>query len=205
MGGLLAVAAAQMAPANLAGLALLATPWDFQAASPQQALLLATFARLWDPTSRAMGVLPVDAIQALFWCLDPFAVQQKFIRFANMEPSSAQAKTFVGLEDWLNDGVPLVEAVARECLMGWYGANTPARLQWRVAGEPINPADIRCPALVVVAETDRIVPPESALALVSALDRPNVLNSPLGHIGMIVGMGAKSAVWGPVADWLAAL
>ena len=41
----------------------------------------------------------------------------------------AEARDFVALEDWLNDGVPLALPVARECLGGWYGDNVPGRGQ----------------------------------------------------------------------------
>ena len=202
MGGLLAVALATIAPEQVSGLALLATPWDFHAENSQQALVLASAARLWKPMYQAAHVLPVDAIQALFWSLDPFMAQRKFIRFAAMDQSSRQARAFVALEDWLNDGVPLAALVARECLVDWYGRNTPATLRWQIDGVVIDPGGVRCACMVVVSETDRIVPPQSAGALAEALPNARVVSSPLGHIGMIVARDAKATVWPPLADWL---
>ena len=84
-------------------------------------------------------------------------------------PAAERAEDFVALEDWLTDGIPLVANVARECLVGWYGANEPTRGLWRIAARPVDPAAARCPALVVVPAHDRIVPPESAESVVSAL------------------------------------
>ena len=75
------------------------------------------------------------ALQMLFGGLDPFAIAERYRGFAHLDPAGAEARRFVALEDWLNDGVPLPAPVARECLGDWYGQNTPARLQWRVAGE----------------------------------------------------------------------
>jgi len=63
---------------------------------------------------------------------------RKFLAFARMDPTHPKAAAFVALEDWLNDGVPLAAPVARECLAGWYGANTPATGQWRVAGKVVE-------------------------------------------------------------------
>ena len=202
MGGLLAVALATLAPGQVSGLALLATPWDFQADNFQQARALASLARIWEPIIQASGVLPVDAIQALFWCLDPFLVQRKFIRFAAMDQSSGHANAFVALEDWLNDGVPLAAPVARECLVGWYGGNTPATRQWEIDGAVVDPGRVSCPSLVFVSETDRIVPPQSAWALANSLPNTRAVSSTLGHIGMIVAGDAKAIVWRPLADWL---
>ena len=65
--------------------------------------------------------------------------------------------------------MPLAAPVARECLGGWYGANTPARGEWRVAGLPVDPAALRLPTFVAAPGRDRIVPPESARPLAALI------------------------------------
>ena len=150
------------------------------------------------------GALPVDVIQSMFAGLDPFLVLRKFIAFAQLDPASSKAAQFVALEDWLNDGVPLAGPVARECLAGWYGENTPHRLCWRIDGDVVDPAAFVKPALVLVPDQDRIVPPKSANALGQALPAATVKTLPFGHIGMVAGARAKSAVWRLMADWLTA-
>jgi polyhydroxyalkanoate synthase len=203
MGGLLAVALAARRRPSLSGLVCLATPWDFHAERPAQAKLIGTAATLLDPMLRQIGELPVDAIQALFTGIDPLQVVRKFVAFADMDATSPRADSFVAVEDWLNDGVPLAAPVARECLAGWYGANTPGRGEWRVAGEVIQPAALDLPALVVLPDQDRIVPPASAEALAAALPRAERLQPAAGHIGMIVGGGAVEQLYRPLAHWLA--
>lgn len=202
MGGLLAVALAARRRANLAGLVCLATPWDFHAERPAQAKLIGTAATLLDPMLRQIGELPVDAIQALFAGIDPLQVVRKFVAFADMDATSSRADTFVAVEDWLNDGVSLAAPVARECLAGWYGANTPGRGEWRVAGEVVQPSVLDLPTLVVLPDQDRIVPPSSAEALAAALPRAERLQPAAGHIGMVVGGGAVEQLYRPLADWL---
>ena len=202
MGGLLAVALVARRRASLSALVCLATPWDFHAERPAQAKLIGTAATLLDPILRQLGELPVDAIQALFTGIDPLQVVRKFVAFADMDATSARAETFVAVEDWLNDGVPLAAPVARECLAGWYGANTPGRGAWRVAGEVVQPAALDLPTLVVLPDQDRIVPPASAEALAAALPRAERLRPPAGHIGMIVGGGAVEQLYRPLIDWL---
>ena len=124
---------------------------------------------LLEPLLQATGTLPVDALQALFAALDPAGIGEKYRAFARLDPDSPRRAAFVALEDWLNDGVPLAAPVARECLAGWYGANTPARGDWRIAGEVVAPQALRLPAFLAIPARDRIVPPASALALAAAM------------------------------------
>ncbi|BAI72952.1 polyhydroxyalkanoate synthase [Azospirillum sp. B510] len=204
MGGLLAAALAQRRPRSLAGLVLMATPWDFHAEDAATARRVATFIQPWGPALERWGELPTDALQALFAQLDPLLALKKFSGFARMAPASRAATAFVALEDWLNDGVPLVAGVARDALAGWYGRNDTMAGAWMVAGLPVDPGAIRVPTLALIPERDRIVPPASALALGHAVPGARILRPPLGHIGMVVSAGAESGVWAPLAEWLAA-
>jgi polyhydroxyalkanoate synthase len=203
MGGLLALAAAQTRQRDLAGLVLMATPWDFHAEHPEQGKLIGAMAAALEPTLAQLGEMPVDALQALFAGVDPFQIVRKFLAFAELDPESDKAKLFVALEDWLNDGVPLAAPVARECMTGWYGENSPATLRWVVAGEIVDPAKVHLPSLVVIPDQDRIVPPASALALAKALPGAERLTPAAGHIGMVVGGSAKLKLWHPLAAWMA--
>ena len=205
MGGLLALAAAQRRPERVRGLGLLAVPWDFHAMEAQAARGLGQLVPLLEPLMAVTQRLPIDAIQTLFAMMDPGGIAAKYAGFARVDQDSARARQFVAIEDWLNDGVPLAAAVARECLGGWYGENTPARGLWRVAGEVVDPRRLRVPAFVAVPGRDRIVPPESALPL-AGLIAGAVLHQPAaGHVGMVAGASAERVLWGPLQDWIAAL
>jgi polyhydroxyalkanoate synthase len=204
MGGMLALALAQRRRRDVGALALLATPWDFHAEQGAQARLAARGGELMEPAMQAMGQLPVDAIQMLFAGLDPHTAVRKFLTFGRLDQDSRRAEVFVALEDWLNDGVPLAAPVARECLYEWYGANTPARGGWQIAGRPVDPAHADMPALCLVPQHDRIVPPASAAALGRALPCAEVRIPPLGHIGMVVSGRAREEVWSPLLTWLKA-
>ncbi len=204
MGGLLALALALRRPQDVCGLALLATPWDFHAESPEQGRLLATSLVSLAPVLKAFGVLPVDLIQAFFSLLDPLLVARKFLAFSRLDPSDPKAEAFVALEDWLNDGVSLAAPVARECLAGWYGENVTKQGLWRVAGEPVLPGAWSGPSLCVIPAHDRIVPPGSARALAEALPECEILTPPIGHIGMVASARAPGMVWQPFLTWLKA-
>lgn len=201
MGGLLALALTVRRQRDVAGLALLATPWDFHADRGDHGTVATAWAAAVEPLLVSTGELPVDVLQAMFACLDPYLVPRKFRAFADIDPTSRQAETFVAVEDWLNDGVPLAAPVAREVMRDWYGANLTARGEWRVAGRAVRPQDVRVPACIVLPAQDRIVPPASAAALSDALPGAYRLNPSAGHVGMVVGARASKVMWRPLADW----
>lgn len=202
MGGLLAVALAERRPESLRALVLLATPWDFHAEGNEAMRRAGGLPASCRPLLEAWGELPTEVIQALFMSIDPAGGVRKFARFSRLDPDGPDAAAFVALEDWLNDGLPLPEPVAAECLAGWYGANDPAKGRWLIAGKPVDPGRIGVPAMVVTPARDRIVPPASARALARLLPDAETLEPPLGHIGMVVSAQAPGRVWEPVAGWL---
>lgn len=203
MGGLLTLALAQRRPRDVCGLLLLATPFDFSADAPPIAASL-PMAEPWLAGSiEALGWLPTDWIQALFFALDPLLVINKFLRFGDADPATAESADFVALEDWLNDGVPLAAPVAREALFDWYGRNTPAIGDWRIAGRPVIPEQVTVPTLAMIPARDRIVPPASARALADRLPNATRADVALGHIGMVVSAGAPMRAWTTLHTWLA--
>ena len=207
MGGTLTVALAARKPRRVAGLALMAAPWDFHADRTGHAFLLSTGPLLAQLADR-VGELPVDILQTLFWSLDPWLSVKKFGRFLGMDPQGEHAKEFVLLEDWLNGGAPLAGPTARECLVDWYGDNTPGSNKWVVGGRRIVPAKIKVPSLVMIPSGDRIVPPLSAAALVDpkkGLKNARRIDLPLGHIGMVVSGRARELCWSPLIEWISAL
>jgi poly(3-hydroxyalkanoate) synthetase len=202
MGGTLAVAAARRRPDLLAALALLAAPWDFHAADAERAQGLARMMPLFEPMLGFSNALPIDVIQTLFALLDPVGVAAKYRGFAKLPQQGGRAELFVALEDWLNDGVPLPAAVARECLGGWYGENTPGKGTWRVAGLAVDPSELATPTFVAVPARDRIVPPESARPLARLIPGAELHEPASGHIGMAAGTTAEAALWRPLRDWV---
>ncbi|MGC1890999.1 MAG: alpha/beta fold hydrolase [Stellaceae bacterium] len=204
MGGLFALALALRRPDQTACLAVFATPWDFHAERAQPARFFGLIADCLPLLCNDQGALPVEVIQSLFFMLDPFSAARKFTRFATLDPDGDKARAFVALEDWVNDGVPLAAAVARDCARSWYGENEPARGVWQIGGERVDPKRLRLPTLVVLPNRDRIVPPSSAEPLGAALGGATILRPPFGHVGMMSAACAPTALWTTIADWLQA-
>lgn len=202
MGGLLALALAQLQQENVKTLALMATPWDFHKPDSATGTSLAALADDLEPCLQKMGQLPVDIVQSLFSTLQPLQVLEKFRRFAGMNQLSMEARKFVLVEDWLNDGVPLTANVARECLRDWYGNNTTANGTWTVDSQIIDPCEVSIPTYIIVPGKDKIVPPESALSLVKLLPHATLHEPMSGHIGLLASRHASQYIWAPLIHWL---
>ena len=177
LGGTMALAAASVVPVR--GLATLAAPWHFARYPPESRSALA---RLWEQSeaaARRLGALPMEVLQAGFWALDPERTVRKFAEFGALDPASGQARRFVTLEDWANEGEPLPLPAARELFEAMYRDDAPGAGTWTVGGRPIAERP-PVPALHLVAGKDRIVPaasaPEGGQIVIAS-----------GHVGMIVG------------------
>ncbi|WP_404340066.1 alpha/beta hydrolase [Sphingomonas sp. MMS12-HWE2-04] len=196
LGGTLALGAAAALP--VAGVATIAAPWHFAGYGDS----LDPISALWDEahaTCEALGVVPMEVLQAGFWQLDPKRTVAKFERFARLEPGSEAARAFVALEDWANGGAPLPFATGRELFDEFFVADRPGAGRWRIEGHAVDPAALACPSLSFVSTTDRIVPAASAPRLAETR------NLSTGHVGMVVGGRARAQLWQPLADWLTAL
>ncbi len=197
LGGTLALATAARTP--VAGVATIAAPWHFAGYGHESRKRLAAVWAAAAPVSAALGVLPVEVLQAGFWKLDPARTIAKYEAFAGMEANGPAARAFVRLEDWANSGAPLPHAAARSLFEDWIAEDRPGRGLWHVGDAFVDPATLGCPAIEFVSLTDRIVPAATAAGLAARRDLG------LGHVGMIVGGRARAMLWKPLAAWIAAI
>jgi polyhydroxyalkanoate synthase subunit PhaC len=202
MGGTLLAAGAAVVPKLLRSAVFLASPWDFHAGDK----VLASHIQSGTPQAMQMvaekGCLPANWIQSVFAVVNADRTVKKFADFAKLDQDGEDARLFVAVEDWLNDGIDFPGGIARDCIEGWYGKNAPGRGEWKLGRKPVSPDRIRVPALVVASSTDRLVPMESSLALAGLLPKCDTLKPAIGHIGMMTGRKAVESVWKPVLSWL---
>jgi len=199
MGGLFALAATQFL--KVPQLALLATPWDFHARSQHLIPLLKRF-ELWlhnhhDP----LKPIPQILLQASFVNMDPLSVLHKYSRFADLPPESSKAKRFIALENWVNSHNDLPSSLVQECLNDWFIQNKTFQ-HGQIGKVKINFKKIPNKPLAILPKNDKIVPNESARALVSCIDNVCIHEPSLGHVGMIVSKRAQNSVWDPFINWI---
>ena len=193
LGGTMAVAAANLT--SLEKVVTIAAPWHFSAYPSSATSALSALWRRSQPLAAKLQVLPIEILQAAFWSLDPHQVVAKFARFAALDAESTEAKRFIALEDWANQGEPLPLPAARELLVEFFIADRPGRGEWRVDGQRIS-RELPVPHLCFAARKDKIVPAATAPA-----EAPIILDK--GHVGMIVGGNARDLLHRPIARWLA--
>jgi polyhydroxyalkanoate synthase len=175
LGGTMAIAAANLVATER--VITLAAPWNFaRYPEPSRTALR----DMWSHSKRAaeeLGALPMEVLQAAFWSLDPERTVGKFAEFGRLDPASAQARRFVALEDWANEGEPLPYPAATELIEDLFGRDLPGSGQWRVGGRV---AESVPNAVHLLAANDRIAPAATAPA-------GEQVAIPSGHVGMIVG------------------
>ena len=126
----------------------------------------------------------MEVLQGAFWSLDPERTVTKFARFAELAPDSDQARRFVSLEDWANEGEPLPFGAARELIEDLFGTDLPGAGEWKV-GERATSDSLGCPTLHILATGDRIAP--AATAAHGETKRVDA-----GHVGMVVGSARQT-------------
>jgi polyhydroxyalkanoate synthase len=177
LGGTMAIAAANLV--KVERVATLAAPWDFALYPEESSQALQHMWRHSRDAAKALGALPMEVLQAAFWSLDPERTVTKFAEFGRLDPTSAEARRFIELEEWANQGEPLPYPAARELVEDLFGRNMPGSGTWSVGRRAISDR-LAVPTLHLTAQRDLIAPPQTAAS-------GQVVAIASGHVGMIVG------------------
>jgi polyhydroxyalkanoate synthase len=177
LGGTMAIAAANLM--EVERVVTLAAPWNFACYPESSKRALQDMWRHSQAAAEALGALPMEVLQAAFWSLDPQRTVSKFAEFGQLDPAGADARRFVELEEWANEGEPLPYPAAKELVEELFGRDLPGSGQWLLAGRMVSD-DLTTPALHLTAERDLIAPPQTAAS-------GEVVSIASGHVGMIVG------------------
>ena len=177
LGGTMAIAAANLLPVER--VVTLATPWNFARYPKSSTNALRDMWRHSKDAAKSLGALPMEVLQAAFWSLDPERTVRKFAEFGSLDPTSADARRFIELEEWANEGEPLPYPAAKELVEELFGEDVPGSGGWRVGGR-VASDKLGVPTLHLTAERDLIAPPQTAAS-------GEIVAISSGHVGMIVG------------------
>ena len=191
LGGTMAIAAANAV--EVERVATIATPWHFANYPAPSKQALADMWRHSKGAAKQLGALPMEVLQAAFWSLDPERTVRKFAEFGRLDPASADARRFLELEEWANEGEALPYPAAEELIEELFGRDLPGLGEWKLGGEAVSDV-LPQPVLHLTAEHDRIAPAATA----PAGERIAIAS---GHVGMIVG-SARARLHEALADFL---
>lgn len=177
LGGTMAIAAANLI--EVERVATLAAPWNFERYPQSSNQALQDVWRQSEAAARSLGALPMEVLQATFWSLDPERTVRKFAEFGQLDPGSADARRFIELEEWSNEGEPLPYPAAKELVEELFDRNAPGAGHWIIGGRAASDR-LDAPTLHLTAERDFIAPPQTVAS-------GDVVAVPSGHVGMIVG------------------
>jgi polyhydroxyalkanoate synthase len=177
LGGTMAIAAANLVPVER--LVTLAAPWHFRNYPEASHRALQAMWRHSEAAAKNLGALPMEVLQAAFWSLDPERTVRKFAEFGRLEPASPDARRFIELEEWANEGEPLPYPAARELVEDLFGKDLPGQGEWNLEGRAIS-ENLPIPSLHLTAKRDLIAPPQTAAS-------GDIVAIESGHVGMIVG------------------
>ena len=181
LGGTMAIAAANIEP--LECVVTLAAPWNFARYPESSKRALQDMWRHSEAAAKSLGALPMEVLQAAFWSLDPERTVRKFAEFGRLDPAGDEARRFVELEEWANEGEPLPYPAAKELMEELFGNDLPGSGRWQVAGRNVSDR-LSVRALHLTAQRDLIAPPQTVAS-------GEIVAVPSGHVGMIVGSARK--------------
>jgi polyhydroxyalkanoate synthase len=110
------------------------------------------------------------------------------------------------MSKWANDSIPVAGAAYRQWVEDFHRGNRLARGKMRLRGRRVDLSAITVPLLNIAGRKDHLCllpQAEATMDLVSSPDRTLVVLD-AGHVGLLVGRGARNGLWPQTSAWLAA-
>lgn len=203
-GGLLSVLSVAGNPQMpVRNLLVMATPTDFSHMGPMSSMLQEGRIEL-DSIVDETGNVPADVIRGSFKVLKPTADLSSYANLWENLWNDEFVEGYQAMTQWANDHIPFPGACFRQTAELFTRGNQLAAGEVRLGRRTVRLADITVPFLNVVGEADHIVPPDAVGPLASLVGSDDVeeLRLPAGHVGLVVGKGARRRTLPAMADWV---
>ncbi len=205
MGGTFATIYAALYPEQIKNLILLASPIDFRYAPLYNSWLSKENFDV-DQIVDTLGNIPPEMIDFGNKMLKPIS---NFINPWIYVLDKIDDEKFVHnwklLNKWINDGTPFPGETYREWIRNFYQDNQLIKGELVLRSHPVDLARIKCPVLLVTAESDHIVPCKQTRALFEHIRSSDTMenNYPVGHVSLVFGGTARNQVYPQTAAWMA--
>jgi polyhydroxyalkanoate synthase len=209
MGGTMSAMYSALFPGPpLRNLVLLASPLDF---SREDTGLygLWTSARYFDPhrLAEVFGNIPAEFIDTGSRMVKPVGnYVSPYVTMWELIVRDKPLESWQAMNKWVNDGIPFPGAAFGQWIGDFYQQNKLVKGEIQLRGRRVDLARITCPIFVIAGSQDHICAlpqAEAAMRLVSSQDKEFfALNA--GHIGLLIGSGARASMWPKLRNWLEA-
>jgi putative long chain acyl-CoA synthase len=210
-GGMFAYqAAADRRSAGIRSLVTFGSPVDIHQGLPAPTELTEALVRVFEPATtwlldRVEG-LPGTLTSTVFKMLSPRKEIQARVEFVrqlhdrNALVRREGRRRFLGGEGFVAWPGPALRMFFEEFIV----KNRMLRGGFVIDGRTVSLADITCPILAFVGESDEIARPESVRAIVQAAPDAAIdfVKIRAGHFGLVVGSRAMKTTWPTVAQWI---
>ncbi len=195
LGGLLALAVAQLNQQYVKGVALINVPWDFQ----RYQQLLPIYQTILDHMIEQNPL-----ISSLYVRQFLMAENRGYLwydKLTKIDESSEEGKLAIKVEKWSLDNLYITGGVFVEIIKKFIEKNSLLHHGLTLNKVTVNAKDISTPVFVVLAALDQVVPYESGIHLKNdhRLSQSRLLES--GHLAAILSKDAKQKIWHHFVKW----
>ncbi len=182
---------------------ILGSPVDYSKMFPFNVLARLTHLPLMKATD-IMGNIPPILSSNGFKLLSPIGL---VLRYKDLIINYWDREWIAGFEtvnSWVDGFIPYPGSAFKQFVSEFIENDRLKKKKLSIGGKLVDPARITNSVLVVAGTTDIIAPADSVsplLQMISSKDK-QVLEVPLGHIGMVAGGQSPDLVWKPVTEWL---
>jgi polyhydroxyalkanoate synthase len=209
-GGIVALAYSALFQDNVRTLTLMAVPVNLD----KDTTILARWARSIDidRMMKEFGHMDGQILDLAFLMRNPPRYGfDKYLRFFQMSYDAEFVDTFIDVERWLHDTPPIPGKLHQQIINDCYRNNLLAANRMEIdvplddgIKRTIDLKKVTAPLLIIVAEKDDLVHPESSISInnyVSSKDK-SVLQNPGGHVALCISSMAHKTLWPEVAKWI---
>lgn len=194
-GGCLSLCYNAIHPERIHRLVTMVTPVDFHT---RDNLLFRLVRNIdIDRVVATFGNIPGAYLNAVFQSLKPYELSvSKYLTAAELIADKEKIRTFLLMEQWINDSPDQAGAAFREFVTDFFQKNALVKNRLIIGGKAVRLGRINNPVLNIFASRDHLVPPSSSQALSSLIPEPcySELEIQGGHIGIYVSPSAGQQI-----------
>jgi polyhydroxyalkanoate synthase len=205
-GGTMSVVYSALYPEKVKNLVTRVTPFDFHTKDN----LLNRWALEMDIDSMigaSRGLLSGDMMNYGYNMLKPFELSlDKYIYFIDKLDDKDAIMDFLRMETWIYDSPSQAGPMLSKFVKDLYRDNKLAKNEFELGGRKVDLKNIKMPVLTMLAQKDHLVPPASTRPLLDAIGSTDkeLLEYPVGHIGIFVSSKVLKDVGPKIGKWLKA-